>query len=50
MFTYNYKINKNLHGRAATQLNWDLNQLTSSIYIINSEKRQVNGKSLVGLL
>lgn len=31
-------------------MNWHLNQITSSIYIINSESRQVNAKSLIGLL
>lgn len=50
MITLKYKAKENLHDRTATQLNWHLNQITSSIYIINSESRQVNAKSLIGLL
>ena len=50
MITLNYKINTDLAGRAAAQLNWNLNKLSSSLYIITKEKRMVNGKSLVGLL
>ena len=50
MITLNYKINTDLVGRAATQLNWNLNKLSSSLYIITNEERMVNGKSLVGLL
>lgn len=50
MITLNYKINKNIVGRTAAQLNWNLNKLSSSLYIITKEERMVNGKSLVGLL
>ena len=50
MITLNYKINTDLAGRAAAQLNWNLNKLSSSLYIITKEERMVNGKSLVGLL
>ncbi len=50
MITLNYKINTDLVGRTATQLNWNLNKLSSSLYIITKEERMVNGKSLVGLL
>ena len=50
MITLNYKINIDLVGRTATQLNWNLNKLSSSLYIITKEERMVNGKSLVGLL
>lgn len=50
MITLNYKINTDLAGRIAAQLNWNLNKLSSSLYIITKEKRMVNGKSLVGLL
>lgn len=50
MITLNYRINTDLAGRAAAQLNWNLNKLSSSLYIITKEKRMVNGKSLVGLL
>ena len=50
MITLNYKINTDLAGRTAAQLNWNLNKLSSSLYIITKEKRMVNGKSLVGLL
>lgn len=50
MITLNYRINKDLVGRTAAQLNWNLNKLSSSLYIITKEERMVNGKSLVGLL
>ena len=50
MITLNYKINTDLVGRTAAQLNWNLNKLSSSLYIITKEERMVNGKSLVGLL
>ena len=50
MIALNYKINTDLAGRTASQLNWNLNKLSSSLYIITKEKRMVNGKSLVGLL
>ena len=50
MIYLNYKIDKDLVGRTAAQLNWNLNKLSSSLYIITKEKRMVNGKSLVGLL
>lgn len=50
MITLNYRINTDLVGRTAAQLNWNLNKLSSSLYIITKEKRMVNGKSLVGLL
>ena len=50
MIYLNYKINKDLVGRTAAQLNWNLSKLSSSLYIITKEKRMVNGKSLVGLL
>ena len=50
MITLNYKINIDLVGRTAAQLNWNLSKLSSSLYIITKEKRMVNGKSLVGLL
>ena len=45
-----YKVNKNIIGREAAQLNWKLNSLSTSINIINQENRKVNGKSLIGLL
>ena len=50
MIYLNYKINTDLVGRTAAQLNWNLSKLSSSLYIITKEKRMVNGKSLVGLL
>ena len=43
-----YKLNKNIYGRAAVQLNWALSQLESIVQIRGA--RAVNGKSLVGLL
>ena len=45
-----YKLNKNLTGRQAAQLNWKLTQISSSIRIINEEGRMINAKSLIGLL
>lgn len=45
-----YKLDKNLWGRAATQLNWNLEKIKSSIFLVNEEGRMINGKSLIGLL
>lgn len=44
-----YKLNKDVVARTATMLNWDLNQLHSSIHI-QSGDRVINGKSLLGIL
>lgn len=44
-----YKLNKDVVARTATMLNWDLNQLHSSIHI-QSDDRVINGKSLLGIL
>lgn len=43
-----YKLNKDLCGRAAAQLNWNLNSLCSEIHL--KGERIVNGKSLIGIL
>ena len=45
-----FTLNKNITGRVASQLTWDLNNITGNIRIINTEGRMVNGKSLLGLL
>lgn len=44
-----YKLNRDVVARTATMLNWDLNQLHSSIHIQSGE-RVINGKSLIGIL
>lgn len=44
-----YKLNRDVVARAATMLNWNLNQLHSSIHI-QSNDRVINGKSLLGIL
>ena len=47
----NYKLNKDLTGRAAAMLNWKLGTLNSSVRIVNKEEdRIINAKSLIGLL
>lgn len=46
--TITYKLKTHLCGRAAVQLNWELNKLESTIYITGA--RSINGKSLVGIL
>lgn len=44
-----YKLNRDIVARTATMLNWNLNQLHSSIHI-QSNDRVINGKSLLGIL
>lgn len=43
-----YKLEKDLVGRAATQLCWKLGELKSSVKIMT--ERMINAKSLVGIL
>lgn len=50
MTDFMFTLNKNITGRVASQLTWDLNNITGNIRIINTEGRMVNGKSLLGLL
>ena len=50
MINFQCKLNQNITGRTAAQLNWALKILKSNINIINKDERMVNGKSLVGLL
>ena len=45
---YWYKLNKDIIGRTAAQLSWELNQIDTTINVVSN--RLVNGKSLVGLL
>jgi phosphotransferase system HPr-like phosphotransfer protein len=50
MYTLKYKLNTNLWGRAAALLNWNLNKVSSSLYLITEDERMINGKSMIGLL
>ena len=43
-----YKLQKDLCGRAATQLRWHLQSLKSEVRIMT--ERMINAKSLVGVL
>ncbi len=45
-----YKLNKDIIARTAAMLNWSLNSINSSVNIVNTEGRMINGKSLVGIL
>lgn len=45
---YIYKLNKDIIGRTAAQLSWQLNQVDTVVNVVSN--RLVNGKSLVGLL
>lgn len=47
--TLKYKLYKDVVARAATQLNWNLKQVHSSVRI-TSHNTIINGKSLVGIL
>ena len=47
--TLKYKLYKDIVARTATQLNWNLKQVRSSIRI-TSHNTIINGKSLVGIL
>ena len=44
-----YKLNKNVVNRTAIQLNFSLNTIKNSIFIIKND-RCFNGKSLIGIL
>ncbi len=50
MFTYTYQLNKNITGRVAHQLNYLLNDCPFIVRIYIKDNRQINGKSLLGLL
>lgn len=50
MTILNYKSNINIWGRAAAQLNWNLNKVSSSLYLVSEDGRMINGKSMIGLL
>ena len=45
-----YKLDKDLNGRTAIQLNWNLEKLLGEIHILTVDNRMINGKSLIGLL
>ena len=47
--TIKYELNKDIVARVATQLNFSLNTIKDSIFIIKNE-RCFNGKSLIGIL
>lgn len=49
MITLKYLLTKDIISREAVMLNWNLNNITSPIKILNN-KRIVNAKSLIGLL
>ena len=44
-----YKLKQDIVARIASNLAWELGQMKSSVRI-SCEKRDINGKSLVGLL
>lgn len=44
-----YKLNKDIVKRTAIQLNFSLNTIKDSVFIIKNEKC-FNGKSLIGIL
>lgn len=50
MAILNYKSNINIWGRAAAQLNWNLNKISSPLYLVSEDGRMINGKSMIGLL
>lgn len=50
MINFQCKLQQNITGRAAAQLNWAIKSLKSNVGIINKDGRMVNAKSLVGLL
>lgn len=50
MYTLKYKVNTNIWGRPAALLNWNLNKISSSLYLITEDERMINGKSMIGLL
>lgn len=47
--TIKYKLKKDIVARVATQLNFELNTIKDSIFIIKNN-RCFNGKSLIGIL
>lgn len=50
MQTFKYKLNKDLCGRPAVLLNWELEECLFTTNILLSETRVVNAGSLIGLL
>lgn len=44
-----YTLNNDIVARAATQLNWEINKIDGTFYIIKNE-RMINAKSIIGLL
>jgi phosphotransferase system HPr-like phosphotransfer protein len=50
MISFKCRLEQNITGRAAAQLNWAIKLLKSNIRVINKDGRMIDGKSLVGLL
>lgn len=50
MVIQSYKLKKDLTGRIASQLNWELNEIPHQIFLRIHDGRIINGKSLIGLL
>lgn len=50
MQTFKYKLSKDLCGRTAVLLNWELGDCPFTTNILLSESRVVNAASLIGLL
>lgn len=48
--SFQCKLEQNITGRCAAQLNWAIKLLKSDIRVFNQDGRMVNGKSLIGLL
>lgn len=44
-----YTLNNDIVAREATQLNWEINKIDGTFYIIKNE-RMINAKSIIGLL
>lgn len=47
--TIKYELNRDIIARTATQINFSLNTIKDSVFIIKDE-RCFNGKSLIGIL
>lgn len=50
MYEVKIKLTTNLYGRAAANLVWKLSEVKSYVYIIGENNREVNAKSLAGVL
>lgn len=50
MVIWSYKLKRDLTGRVASQLNWELNEIPHQIFLRIHDGRIINGKSLIGVL